>query len=328
MGQVTGVKVPLQVMTDAQLREAAKPLWYWMNERQAIYDAREAGKPWPWTRDPILQSYAFCNVFRELDRVTVWIREHIREPFADHPNLWLMIALARTINWPDTLQELMDEKAWPTDGYHPGTIARVLDARLKRGEKTYTGAYMIRAESDPNVPWYSWTKQEYVASIVIGRLWEARRTFDGMWSHACQPSLQQVHAWLASFHGWGGFMAYEVVTDLRHTRYLRNAPDIYGWANAGPGAVRGLNRLWGREYTAGLGQEEANRMMRQLLRIANGQADDRGPAVGPHVIARASLPAGFLEARDIEHSLCECDKYLRVKLGQGKPRAKFRPPEA
>jgi hypothetical protein len=27
--------------------------------------------------------------------------------------------------------------------------------------------------------------------------------------------------------------------------------------------------------------------------------------------------------RDIEHSLCETDKYLRVKNGEGRPRAKY-----
>ena len=30
-----------------------------------------------------------------------------------------------------------------------------------------------------------------------------------------------------------------------------------------------------------------------------------------------------LELRDIEHSLCEFDKYERVRLGQGQPRSKY-----
>jgi hypothetical protein len=29
--------------------------------------------------------------------------------------------------------------------------------------------------------------------------------------------------------------------------------------------------------------------------------------------------------RDIEHCLCEFDKYERVRLGQGKPRAQYKP---
>ena len=44
----------------------------YINERHAIYIRRQAGvKPF-WTEDKILQTYSFCNVFRELDTVTIW----------------------------------------------------------------------------------------------------------------------------------------------------------------------------------------------------------------------------------------------------------------
>ena len=33
-----------------------------------------------------------------------------------------------------------------------------------------------------------------------------------------------------------------------------------------------------------------------------------------------------LEMREIEHSLCEFDKYQRVKHGEGKPRSIYQPP--
>ena len=38
-------------------------------------------------------------------------------------------------------------------------------------------------------------------------------------------------------------MAYEVVADVNYTPVLRFAKDRYTWANAGAGAIRGLNRL-------------------------------------------------------------------------------------
>jgi hypothetical protein len=42
-------------------------------------------------------------------------------------------------------------------------------------------------------------------------------------------------------------------------------------------------------------------------------------------LSRVSLPDFIpkLELRDIEHSLCETDKWLRVALGQGRPRSKY-----
>lgn len=107
-------------------------------------------------------------------------------------------------------------------------------------------------------------------------------------------------------------MAYEVVTDFRWTRYLRGALDIMTWANAGPGALRGLNRLAGRRLTARVRDPVGE--MRALLAIANGP----NSPLGEHV----PRP---LEMRDIEHSLCETDKHLRVQLGEGKPRGRFAP---
>ena len=69
----------------------------YINERHAIYLKRFIGEPHPWTDDEILQTYSFCNVYRELDKVTVWIRENWKEPYADHPNLPFAMAMARHV---------------------------------------------------------------------------------------------------------------------------------------------------------------------------------------------------------------------------------------
>jgi hypothetical protein len=313
----------------------AQPLWDWINERHRITLRRRAGEAWPWTADTILQQYRFCNVFRELDTVTQWIERNIRQPYAEHPNLWFMLAIARQINHPPTLVELMEPwgdthcpvpnrkgkllaSAWPERDWDLDRqiyAANIMDCRKARGEQVYTGAYMIRAESDPRKEWYSWSKQLYLTRIVLGKVWEAREGFQQMrdWADRHSPlTLQQVHTWFMQFHGWGGFMAYEVVTDLRHTRYLRNAPDILTWANAGPGALRGLNRLAGRPLNAPLKQQQACAEMQHLLTMSR-------KAVGAHV--------PLIEMRDIEHSLCETDKYLRVLNGEGRPRSLYHPPK-
>src|SRR2546423_1636561 len=45
----------------------------WISERTAIHTKKEAGHPPPWTDDPVLREWSFCNVRREDDRVTRWI---------------------------------------------------------------------------------------------------------------------------------------------------------------------------------------------------------------------------------------------------------------
>jgi len=281
-----------------------QPLYDWINERHAIYLRRAAGQPPPWTVDPILREYRFTNVFRELDAVTVWIRENIREPFADHPDLWFMMAIARQINWPETLQELIDCGVWPEKSWSWEHFRDVMRDRSARGEKVYTGAYMLRGpiQGDPSG---SQDKPNYTALRVLEPVW-ADRVKLRPWM---KLRLQDACAALEAYHGWGGFLAYEVATDLRHCPgWLDKAPDIMTWANPGPGALRGLNRLYGRPVKQALNREQAITEMQLLLLMSLLY-------LGSHVPA--------LEMRDIEHSLCECDKYLRVKLGEGRPRAKY-----
>jgi 5-hmdU DNA kinase-like protein len=279
----------------------ATPLWDWITERHRIYLKKMAGDPSPWTEDRALQRYRFCNVFRELDKVTVWLRENWRDPYAANEHLWIALCLARQVNWPETLHEV----GFPQDGYDAKSVQRALEARKARGAKVYTGAYMISA---PSGPYAGMGKPEYTAEIVVGALWRAREEFHRLFAGGRQPTMQEVHSWLREFRGWGDFMAYEVVTDLRHTRYLSQAPDINTWAVAGPGAIRGLHRLHGRPYKKALSQEQACEEMRELLALSRTNLPDFIPP---------------LELREIEHSLCETDKWLRVAAGQGRLRSKY-----
>ena len=308
-----------------------------MKARHDIYLDRKAGKPGPWTADPVLRDGRFCNIFRELDTVTIWVEENIRKPYADHPHLWFMLAIARYINWPDTLRYLMDEAepgTWPDEeGFEPAKLTKALEDYAAAGNKVYTGAYMIRAESDPSKEWYSWTKHRYIAEIVLGRLWEDREEWardlepakSGLPKVPRVPTLESVWTKFQQhrYIGWGPFMAYEVVTDLRHTRYLRNATDIYTWANAGPGAIRGLNRLYGRNLAAKPRPEQTNAEMLQLMEELNVY-DEPGfnATFGPPVDWSENSTPRF-EMRDIEHSLCEFDKIERVRRGEGKMRSKY-----
>ena len=261
----------------------------YINERHSIYIRRSIGEAFPWTDDEILQTYSFCNVYRELDKVTVWIRENWKEPYADHPNLPFAMAVARQINWPDTLQEIGFPEHW-----NPERVKAIMQGRLDRKEKVYTGAYMLTGT-------LGGTKVEQTIDKILTPLYENPPP---MHYH----SLQDTWAEYLPYAGFSGFMAYEVVTDLRHSKYLENAEDIMTWANAGPGAKRGLNRIHGRPLEQTIKPNQLNAEMAELLDLASEYG-------------AVYLPT--LEMREIEHCLCEYDKYERVRLGEGRPRAKF-----
>lgn len=279
------------------LKDQIELFFYWINERHAIFLRRQAEEDWPWTNDQILQTYKFCNVFRELDTVTVWIDENIRKPYANHPELFFNLMMSRLINLPGTLEEIgFIEK------YNADYVRAVLQSRKDRRLPMVTGAYMITGTLGGK----GVMKPEQLADYVLQPVWNMRREITPILKDNLKSAYYRILN--AKAPGFGRFLCYEVVTDLRWTRYLSKADDIYGWANAGPGALRGINRLYGNDLRTHTSQDFANEVMQYLLEISSDYLQDYVPE---------------LEMRDIEHSLCEYDKYSRVLLGQGRPRSKF-----
>ena len=262
----------------------------YINERHSIYLKRQKRDPFPWTEDEILQTFSFCNVFRELDTVTIWLRQNWREPYADHPNLPFAMSMARQINWPDTLEELGFPEHW-----NPERIKAIMQGRMDRGEKVYTGAYMLTGT-------LGGTKVEQTIDKILTPLYENPPPIH-------HNSLQNTWAEYLPYAGFSGFMAYEVVTDLRHTKHLENAEDTMTWANAGPGAKRGLNRIHNRELKKTIKPDQLLSEMSELLDIS-------------YLYLKKYVP--ILEMREIEHCLCEFDKYERTRLFEGRPRSKYK----
>ncbi len=271
-------------------------------ERHNIYLLRRvANERPPWTEDPIFQKYKFCNVFREHDKVTVWLRENWREPYADHPNLPFAMALARLINWPPTLEEIGFPKRW-----NPDKALEVLGRRKAEGKKVYTGAYLLG--SCPK----GQERSIYLIRSVLSPLHhELRSVVKAHWPlrELNSPKLEGTWQWFRSQRGIGDFLAYEIVSDLRHTKYLRDAPDIMTWANAGPGALRGLTRLWGYQpktrQISGYAFPKKNALEAMQTLLARSQI----------VCWGMNMPSW--EMREVEHHLCEFDKYMRIVNSQG-----------
>lgn len=259
-------------------------LEYWINERTKILALKDGGAPKPWTHDKILQSFRFCNVRREDDKVTRWFAANWRKPeLWSQRNFIPAIMLGRTINWPDTLEEL--GFPYTFDGEK---MLYTLDRRQARGDKVYTGAYMITA-GPPG------TRKN---AFVLGNAE----------SYFFQPPkldpLSLENSWLAvqQYPCVGPFIAGQIIADLKHTSHLREAKDWWNWAALGPGSTRGLNRLYERNLNASISQDQGLEEMREVA---------------------SHLTQHKLHLQDVQNCLCEFDKYERVKFGQGKPRSGY-----
>lgn len=281
-------------------------LWYWVRERQALADKRAAGSPFPWTDDSILKKWRFCNVRREDDRVTKWIDDRIRKAYAKHPNLWFMLCIARQINWPATLHKLIingKDNTWPfSNHFSPQYMGAMLKAIADSGEKVFTGAYIITAPSTKGV-----SKAKYVAETTLGELWNDRAELAPIFQNG--KSLEVATRMLRTYTGWGNFLSYQAVVDMRFCpALLGKAKDIDTWAAAGPGTIRGLNRVYNRKVDASLLQNQA---LDEMLPIFERCYSETGVRI---------------DLSDVPNILCETDKYLRVANGEGTPRARFQPP--
>lgn len=275
---------------------------YWVGERNRIYERRQAGQARPWTDDSILQTNYFTNVYRELDRTTQWFKEHIREPRRESKSVIFATVCFRWFNLIET-GEVLIERGF-LDNWCEADVVACLGQRRDAGRQIFTGAYMIN--SPPKI-----RKLEAIARR-ISNVWEDRAALCA--SASTWTSLKQAHERLTAYDGMGGFMAYEVVCDLRHTAVLERADDVSSWANPGPGAVRGLYRVLGWEIpnksnaTAPPAPDDFQEQVASLLATLRERYPD--------------APFAF-EAREVEQSLCEFDKYDRLLFGDGKSKRSY-----
>jgi hypothetical protein len=265
-------------------------LLHWIRERLSILKRKNACLLKPWTTDKILQSYRFCNVHREDDTVTMWIDKHWRKQDGSFDNVVNMV-IARTVNWPDTLEEIK-----PFDGdlmwFESARI--IMKMRRSRGDKVWTGAYMISTNGN------KMDKIDYIIDKVWIPFYRNART------PATHETLESYWKHLRQFDGLGSFMAAQVICDLKYCDpTLRQAMDWWDWAALGPGSTRGLNRFFERDKDKPLKQEQGLAELRHIRNIVQQKLQIQ------------------IHTQDIQNVMCELDKYLRVRNGEGRPRSLY-----
>lgn len=264
-------------------------------EREAIRLRREKGQPWPWTTDPILGAYRFCNIHREDDAVTKWIRVNWREPRASEPDLWHLMCIARLFNEPRTLG-LLDEIGH--SGGDTKNFKKRLRERQAKGQRVFNPAYMITTAGKKQ------DKIDYVLEL-LDSLWDARERL----RPRAGDTLRSFHMNLGMFSGLGSFLAGQVVADMRYVHPLNIASDLQTFAASGPGSRRGLNRIRDRAVNHAWTEDEWHSDLMKLARWV-------GPPLKRHGIE--------LHAQDVQNCLCEYDKMERARLGEGRPKQRYR----
>jgi hypothetical protein len=78
-------------------------------ERQRIWHKRFVLKePFPWTKDPILQKFHFCNNYRELDKGTVYLINELTPYQNDRRKVLFNVVAYRFFNCYGFLKKLVE----------------------------------------------------------------------------------------------------------------------------------------------------------------------------------------------------------------------------
>lgn len=264
-------------------------------ERYLIKLRRESGQPYPWTTDPVFGRWFFCNVHREDDRTTRWFAENIRSKLEGLPLLHATL-IFRQFNRIETIEGVLDLilNGWDS------SEAR---ARLQGERPLVTGAYMLKTPTNMNK--------------LDGTLWiidHAIPMLTQMYSFNPWQTLQDAWKDLKRIPFIGPFLAYEIVSDLRWTHILCNSSDIMTWANFGPGATHGLGRVFhGYNKHFDRNSSEDQEIMNSLARKLLDKAHQHWPSEWRP-----------WEMREVEHWLCEYDKYCRGEANERLKR-RYRP---
>ena len=260
-------------------------LAYWIQEREAIRRLKENGDPKPWSDDWVFHHTYFCNVHREDDKVTKWIRNtYTPEVLGEYYDY--AIVAARIFNWPETLDGLL----WK-GGLIPYNSQRMEEYLLEKQEskqKIWGGAYLITTHGQ------KMTKVDYCVRLM-GQVYQLMST-------AQITSIDCHNTWLnlQKIDGLGSFLAAQVVADLKNTKGhpLAEAPDWKSFSAPGPGSLRGL--AWFHEV------------------------DKVTPSEYHGLIAGVASYLDWKYCmQDLQNCLCEFDKYCRVLTGAGRSKRRY-----
>lgn len=268
-------------------------LVYWIIERDNIRQAKLLDLSPPWTQNKVLAENYFCNINREDDKVTQWIRSNWICDEWNSDTLHLDMIVARVFNQPKTLEyigqpSMLDFLHWLKESHDKLKIWEAEKMRI------WNGAYIISTAGQ------KMSKLDYCINVF-------RNAYELSDLLCDVTTLQQAHTNLMQVNGLASFLAAQVVADLK--RYplhpLASAEDWWTFSSYGPGSLRGLCWFWNTTITPKNYQESIDKAYNRI---------------------KIHLPKSILKILDMQNfqnCLCEYDKFMRVTYNTGRSKRKY-----
>jgi len=268
--------------------------WRIAAERQRIFHLRASGQPAPWTDDPILASYKFCNTYRASDRISQYLIREVIYGCDDDPapeDLLLRIVFFRLFSKEETWEAVERRAGLLTlKSFNVAAIDRCLEEQLRAGASIYTSAFILCANRA-----YGHARKHRNHLALLDAMFSTARLPRAI---AAARSLQQLYEALLEWPLIGPFMAYQLAIDINYSELVDFSEDDF--TVAGPGALRGLRKCFfddGGRRTDALIAHMVDRQEAEFERLG---------------IRFQDLFGRRLHAIDCQGLFCELDKYARV----------------
>ena len=294
-------------------QEQVDAFWKFIYDRHLIWYKRFVLKQEaPWTNDPVMLAFKFTNVYRELDRGTIYLLDNILDCGSEMEQVFNII-FYRMFNRIETYNRVGRQTLFESK-VNPGKMAwrnrkdtwETLGQAYAAGAPLWTDAHMVCAyEHFPGANKFE--RFQYIFKQVLGALPSLFETIK------TAKSLGTIHKALTAIPGIGPFNAYEIEVDISYARWNNLSEDE--WVNPGPGCQRGLKALF-----PGIKPNECTQVIHVLRQV---QVEEFTRMKLP--FAEIAYQEKELTLRNIEHCLCEYFKLYKARTGTGRPRNKFTP---
>jgi hypothetical protein len=264
--------------------------WRFADRRQAIYQARLAGEPGPWTDDAVLLRHRFTNCYRAADRVSQFLIRHVSYTGSQEPEevifRTLLFKMFNRVSTWTLLRDAFGEISWKD--FDHAAYDEVLSSAFAGGTKLYSAAYVVpppRLEADRKHSNHLRLLELMMTTDVGGRI-------------AAGGSLRAAFEVLQSYPAMGDFLAYQFAIDLNYSAVFNF--DEMEFVVPGPGARDGIRKCFG---------PDADGIESEVIAYMAEHQQEHFARLG---LTFTGLRGRPLQLIDCQNLFCEVDKYARV----------------
>jgi hypothetical protein len=270
--------------------------WNFASKRQAAFERRAAGMPKPWTEDPVIQRFKFCNVYRAADRVSQYLIKDViyDEDAPTEADALFRIVAFRIFSSVETwegLRQLLGHQPTVAD-LVSGQFLQAIESVKISNRTIYTGAFILCATDA-----YGHREKHLNHNALFMDMFS-----DGALPRAVlgAKTMAEVFTAIKRFPLMGDFMSYQLAIDINYSELTDFSESSF--VQPGPGALRGIKKMF-----TNLGGIRPSQAIMWMVENQDAEFERLG-------LPFDGLWGRPLQAIDCQGLFCEVDKYCREAI--------------